>query len=1126
MKARFLTLLLLVSSLAAGDAAPPDVDGLAVKPDGTFSWNGVGFMVLHATPPWTVAEQKQIAIDAGFPKTGDGHWEITGTLPIPGVTEPLAFSEILDRIDASSFKASYSVHHLQGIPTATLALVATLQVVDAAGKDLLVDGAPLSLPADYGESKLLLKNDVHSLSLPVDGGTLTAEGNFGLLVQDDRAWKAKTFTIRLAFDPTVATLTQARLDLTLRFHAYRTVAIDISGQANRSFRDDPDASIHGWTGQGPNNDLSMLPPGPLTAAGVTFQVIDPAKNEGRACLAFGKDGQDLPHDPVVIPVPGHPVLANLYLLHASAWTPKAPEALGTIVAHYADGSESRAEVQSGRDVGDWWTRASLPNAILGWSGENKSSGIGLYVSRFPLNAKPLESIRLEGSGQGDWMVVSLSGSPDLIPLGQSASDTITAGKDWIPLDYPLDIAPGGIFDFSGLNDAPAGKYGPVAATPDGHFAFRDRPDVPVRFWGVKVCTAAAFPPTHELADRLADRIARSGYNVVRIHHFDRELIPTGAASYDIDMTKIDQLDYLVSALKERGVYVNIDLYTLRSFSAEEEAAFGWPPGTGKKDDGDSRIQWFKVTLPLSDAAFDSWQRYVRALLTHRNPYTGLTWGRDPVLVGICPVNEDTLLHQTLFIRKQPVLTKLYEDKFAAWKADPAHATATSDDSTQAYNHFLSDIQLKNDARMAAFIHSLGVTVPLTGTNCDDWQGQVLQRSRFDYVDDHDYWDMPGFLGAAWKLPLQLQQADPIRAAARMPREIMPSRIFGKPFTVTEYSYVWPNRFRSVGGLLMADYASVQDWDGIYYFAYVGQINELTAPGIAGVLGLAPDPINLLGDRLGAIVFRRGDVKPASRAVCFAVDPDRALSGEKGRWREFPSVFTLLGLTTRIGSLPGAPADILASDTTARQKIAAMAVDAAPNVATDPSRHIYSADAGLAARLAQDGIVPPDDGKRYATESGQVVIDSGEGTLRSVTDASESFFLPASRRLDGNVVSVTNGPEGESTVAVVAADGKPLAQSGRLLILDLTDCVNSNTSFRDQDHHLLNVRGALPHLIRVGSADIILKLPDPDAWQAWAVGLDGTRQAPVPLEKTADGVVLHARTDGPEGARLAYELAHR
>ena len=115
--------------------------------------------------------------------------------------------------------------------------------------------------------------------------------------------------------------------------------------------------------------------------------------------------------------------------------------------------------------------------------------------------------------------VSLS-SPDGIALHQVEPFRIVEGNEWVRLDYKKDVLPGSALDLSGLGfqDAPAGKYGWLKAV-DGHFEFENRPNVPQRFYGVNLCFSANYPD-HDLADRLVERFVRCGYNAVRIHHHD------------------------------------------------------------------------------------------------------------------------------------------------------------------------------------------------------------------------------------------------------------------------------------------------------------------------------------------------------------------------------------------------------------------------------------------------------------------------------------------------------------------------------------------------------------------------------------------------------------------------------
>ena len=111
-------------------------------------------------------------------------------------------------------------------------------------------------------------------------------------------------------------------------------------------------------------------------------------------------------------------------------------------------------------------------------------------------------------------------------------------------------------DFSFLNHVPAGKFGRVVAEGD-HFEFAERPGEPVRFYGVNLCWSA-HELTHAQSDLLAVRLARLGFNSVRIHHYDMMLTERAQNRLEFDAERLDRLDYLIARLKEAGIYVTID----------------------------------------------------------------------------------------------------------------------------------------------------------------------------------------------------------------------------------------------------------------------------------------------------------------------------------------------------------------------------------------------------------------------------------------------------------------------------------------------------------------------------------------------------------------------------------------
>ncbi|MDR1282998.1 MAG: hypothetical protein LBK99_19575, partial [Opitutaceae bacterium] len=894
----------LPTATTAAAGQPPGVSNLSLRPTGAFRFDGLDFALVHFNPEWASSAQGRARVDSGYPRQEGETWETRGSFAVRGSAAPLSFRQRVTSLDGLSFRADYTVAcpDPEGAPTRELALQVTLPLEQVAGRTVVIDGTPHVLPPEFAGKTVLLEPaaKARTLSLPSATGTIEISGVFGLLVQDQREWKQDAWTVRIRFPLTGNRLRKAGLGVTLRHAPWRSTPVSLRAQANRGFRDEvPGDGRGGWTDQGPANDLAAMTPGKLNAAGVAFDIIDPAANDGRAALVLGRPGRNGVSQAVTVPVPVGSVWRSLYLLHAGAWLPAGGQPVGKLRIRYADGHESAHEVRANRDVGNWWLPATLPNGAVGWTGENASCPVvGLYVSRFALEGKPVSGVELEGTGTSLWMVAGMSGSPDdLVPFRPAVPLVIAPGPEWAAWEHSVEIESGGVFDFSFLADAPAGKHGPLVTTPSGHFEFAGRPGERVRLWGVNLCFSANYLEPDE-AERLAARLAASGYNTVRFHHYDRDLVVKGKRSHDLDPAQLEKLDVLFAAMKRHGLYVNIDLFTLRGFGADEMAAMGIDPAD------DIRNQ-FKALMPISEEAFTIWTKFATRLLTHKNSHTGLTWADDPALIGICPVNEDTL---AAWVDRAPAVRRRYEEAFSAWWDGVANREKSGGDRETGFNRFLHERQIASDARIHAFLRSLGVKALLTGANFHNTQALAFVRDHYDYVDNHRYWDHPQFPEKRWALPFGFSQGSAVRASAQTPRGLMPARLWGKPYVVSEFNYVRPNRHRAEGGVLMPAYASLQDWDGIYNFEYASSRASAVAGGVTGTFALADDPVGLMADRVGALLFRRGDITQAKHTVGYAV---RAPGAFGARERDFPAMFSRLGLVVRIGSGTGAPDDELA-----------------------------------------------------------------------------------------------------------------------------------------------------------------------------------------------------------------------
>jgi Carbohydrate binding domain len=153
------------------------------------------------------------------------------------------------------------------------------------------------------------------------------------------------------------------------------------------------------------------------------------------------------------------------------------------------------------------------------------------------------------------------------------------------------------------------------------------------------------------------------------------------------------------------------------------------------------------------------------------------------------------------------------------------------------------------------------------------------QTRLDVIDGHAYWQHPQFPGQPWdpvnwyepnlSMVNTLGDDNTLAGLARQ-------RVQGKPFTVTEYEHPSPNYYGAEAPLLLAAYAGLQDWDGLWLFDY-GPGNPMASMGcVRGFFDIAQHPTKMANLLLAANLFRRGDVRPANQELTMALTPDREL----------------------------------------------------------------------------------------------------------------------------------------------------------------------------------------------------------------------------------------------------------
>ncbi len=441
-------------------------------------------------------------------------------------------------------------------------------------------------------------------------------------------------------------------------------------------------------------------------------------------------------------------------------------------------------------------------------------------------------------------------------------DLIPSDDGLFPFVISYEMAKGAATDFSPLLEAPAGKDGFIRVE-NGHFV-NDKGRVRLNATNL---TAAANFPTHEQAERVAERIANFGINCVRLHYMDWPYGPEGfplakepsifakdGSERNLDPEMLDRLEYLIAQFKQRGIYVDVNLYV-------------------------ARYQYhYKGQNAINTFIQAKEREYAKDLLTHVNPYTGLPLAKDPVVAVVELNNEDALFTTYCGGNLVP----------PGW---PTMADIKGTEMPEAKKRDFYKTLLKYEAdhwnNMRTYLKKdLGLMAPVTST-----QVSYSQPSTFDgmdFYDNHAYWLHPT-IGVYWKQNTAPMVNEP--NGGTLPG-LASRRFAGKPYTISEYNHPYPSFYGAEGQPMLHAYAAFQGWDGVFAYSWNNRINE-EPQSMEYFFSYAARTDCLAHFNACAAMFLRGDVQEAEDGVT-AIVPLKAFEDE---WVKKPTrngdIFTLL-----------------------------------------------------------------------------------------------------------------------------------------------------------------------------------------------------------------------------------------
>ncbi|MBP0989992.1 MAG: hypothetical protein J5874_02295 [Oscillospiraceae bacterium] len=520
----------------------------------------------------------------------------------------------------------------------------------------------------------------------------------------------------------------------------------------------------------------------------------------------------------------------------------------------------------------------------------------------PSESEPPSSVSSKSGGFGS---TSKPSRPESSAIELTVSDIFK--NEVIAYEQKIGEAKTGVMDFSWLNDVPAGTHGFVTVK-DGDFCFED--GTSVKFWGVNLGFGAAAPEK-ETAEAISEELYRLGVNMVRLHALDAGLVDYSENTTQLfDEKFFDRMDYFIWLLKQRGIYIHLDLMCGKGylpgdgFTAEEMDYFIKSAGGANDKTG-----LVKETRLFNDRCIELDKKYIEGILTHFNPYTEMRYCDDPVFAVVQYVNETSIFWTQQMIstpfegelneKYNEWLCEKYGDRAAlelAWTDEKGVCILNADEDPEAgtvvgeglgcwgerlvgwnsklstrladYKEFLYDTEAKTFTEMYEFMRALGLKCPINLSNYPLGPADRKVNSLGDVTEKNAYWG---------DNDVSMTEAEP---SSEYPRNTLVDLSCGcvadKPFVITEWNCLSTVEFKADGLFQTAAYAALQDWDGFLLFTWTFQSGAtyFYSDAMTDLYSANMDPSTIGQFGMCAALFRLGLVSEAKNSVeCVYTETD-------------------------------------------------------------------------------------------------------------------------------------------------------------------------------------------------------------------------------------------------------------
>ncbi|MEM8874787.1 MAG: carbohydrate binding domain-containing protein [Planctomycetota bacterium] len=357
--------------------------------------------------------------------------------------------------------------------------------------------------------------------------------------------------------------------------------------------------------------------------------------------------------------------------------------------------------------------------------------------------------------------------------------------------------------------------------------------------------------------------------------------------------------------------------------------------------------------------------------------------------------------------------------------------ALSDPTPQAkadYMAFLADTEQVYWSHMADYFRDeLGVQGLIVPTIVGYTAPHVM--APYDAIDTHEYWTIPIMGGGAWATDWTVQPESmlksPFAVSVSAPAT---KRVVGKPFFLSEFNHCIPNPHAAEGPLMLGGYASLQGWNGMWYFAYLGEIEGWASGAMDNMFNVANHPGVQVNSIVSALMYRRGDVDAAEGWVTATMterEQAELLAGVGQPWTNVNA--THVGVT---------------QETALRHRI------------------------GL--RLDEDQTAPTPQGQNVEPGTDTITADTGQLAWdvddRYTIDAPKVKAMVGSGAVTFGDIRWTPADDRWHTFALIALDDAPIGEADRLLLAVTGEVVNTGMKYTPNRDSVRDQWGNAPTLI--------------------------------------------------------------